>query len=155
MIAMRWAIRAAGLVSTVILARILTPDDFGVVAMSSLVLGLLSVLSDMGTWQVLIRSGETDRRAYDTAWTIMLLQAAVLAVLMFAAAYPAALFFKDPRLTPVIQLVALGSVVTGFQNVGVIMFRRDLDFRRDFLFGSYSKVIVVIPTVAMALVFRN
>jgi O-antigen/teichoic acid export membrane protein len=35
MIAMRWAVRAAGLVSTVILARILTPDDFGVVAMSS------------------------------------------------------------------------------------------------------------------------
>lgn len=155
MIAMRWAIRAAGLVSTVILARILTPDDFGVVAMSSLVLGLLSVLSDMGTWQLLIRSGETDRRAYDTAWTIMLLQAAVLAALMFAAAYPAAAFFMDPRLTLVIQIVALGSVIQGFENVGVIMFRRDLDFRSDFLLGFYSKVVVVVPTVVLALVFRS
>lgn len=155
MIAMRWSVRAAGLVSTVILARILTPDDFGVVAMSSLILGLLTVLSDMGTWQLLIRSGETDRRAYDTAWTIMLLQAAVLAALMFAASYPAAAFFGDPRLTPVIQLVALGSVITGFQNVGIIMFRRDLNFRRDFLFGFYSKVVIVIPTVLLALAFRS
>jgi O-antigen/teichoic acid export membrane protein len=154
-IGMRWAIRCAGLVSTVVLARILTPADFGIVAMSSLVLGLLLVCSETGAAQLLLRTRETDRAAYDTAWTILLLQHIVLAAAMFLLAYPAAAYFKEPRLTAVIQVVAAGSVLGGLNNIGVVMFRRDLDFRADFLYGFYAKVLTVIPTLGLALAYRS
>lgn len=155
MIGMRWAIRSVGLVSTVILARILTPEDFGIVAMSSLVIGLLHVCADMGTGQVLLRMGETDRKAYDTAWTIGVIVSISMAVIVCFMAYPAAAYFKEPRLVAVMQVVAAGSVLYGFSNIGVIMFRRDLDFRRDFLFGFYAKVLSVIPTIILAVIYRH
>lgn len=155
MIAMRWAIRGAGLVSTVILARVLTPADFGLVAMASLVLGLLVACSEMGAAQLLLRTRDTDRAAYDTAWTIILIQAVVLALLMYLLAWPASVYFKEPRLVEVMQAVAAGSVLSGFNNIGTVMFRRDLDFRRDFLFGFYSKVATVVPTIVLALVWRS
>jgi O-antigen/teichoic acid export membrane protein len=155
MVGMRWAIRSAGLVSTVILARVLTPQDFGIVAMSSLVYGLLMICSEMGAVQLLLRSGETDRQAYDTAWTIGLIQACLLAILMAIAAYPAALYFKEPRLVDVMQVVAAGSVLHGLNNIGVVMFRRDLEFRKDFVLGFFSKVVTVIPTVALALYLQS
>jgi lipopolysaccharide exporter len=155
MVGMRWAIRCAGLVSTVILARILTPADFGIVAMSSLVYGLLLICSEMGTSQLLLRTRDTDRQAYDTAWTIGLIQSIVLALAMALAAYPAASYFKEPRLVDVIHVVAAGSILNGLVNIGIVMFRRDLDFRRDFLFGFYGKVVTVIPVIVLALVYPN
>ena len=155
MVGMRWAIRCAGLVSTVILARILTPADFGIVAMSSLVYGLLLICSEMGTAQLLLRTRETDRQAYDTAWTIALVQSVVLAAIMFVAAYPASVYFKEPRLVDVIHVVAAGSVLNGLLNIGIVMLRRDLDFKRDFLFGFYGKVVTVVPVIVLALIYRS
>lgn len=152
---MRWSIRGAGLVSTVILARVLTPADFGLVAMASLVLGLLVACSEMGAAQLLLRTRTAEREAYDTAWTIVLLQAVVLAALMSMLAWPAATYFKEPRLVEVMQVVAVGSVLAGLNNIGTVMFRRDLDFRRDFLFGLYSKVATVVPTIVLALAWRS
>lgn len=155
MIGMRWAIRSAGLVSTLILARTLTPADFGIVAMSSLVSGLLGIFLEMGTWQVLLRMRDAGREAYDTAWTITLIQSILVAAIIFVAAYPAAIYFKEPRLVAVMQFLAAGGVIAGFSNIGVLMFRRDLDFKSDFLFGFYSKVLTVIPTIILALIYRN
>lgn len=155
MIGMRWAVRSAGLISTVILARVLTPADFGIVAMSGLVFGLLAICSEMGTSQLLLRTGETDRAAYDTAWTISLIQSLLLAVLVSIAAYPAALYFKEPRLVAVIHVVAAGSTLNGLINIGVVMLRRDLDFKRDFMLGFYAKVVTVIPTITLALLYRS
>jgi lipopolysaccharide exporter len=155
MIGMRWAIRGVGLISMVILARVLTPADFGIVAMSSLVSGLLAVFLDMGTWQLLLRMGDPDRDAYDTAWTLGLVQSCLMSIIVFLAAYPAALYFKEPRLVAVMQVLAAGNVLEGFSNIGVVMFRRDLDFRRDFTFNFVAKLLGAIPTVILALIFRS
>lgn len=155
MIAMRWAIRFAGLISTLILARTLTPADFGIVAMSSMVTGLVAIFLEAGTWQVLLRMPDATREAYDTAWTITILQAVVLALIVYFAAYPASLYFKEPRLVDVMQVMAVGSIIGSFSNVGILMFRRDLDFKSDFFFGFYSKVLTVIPTIILALMYRS
>lgn len=154
-IAMRWSIRGAGLLSTLVLARLLTPEDFGIVAMGTLVGGLLASMSEMGIWQLLLRMRNADRSAYDTAWTIMLIQGVVLALAIFFAAYPAADYFKEPRLAAVMQVSALGSIIGALSNIGTVMFRRDLDFRNDFIFEFVGKVLHVVPVVVLALVWRS
>jgi O-antigen/teichoic acid export membrane protein len=152
---MRWAIRGVGLLSTLVLARLLTPADFGIVAMGTLVGGLLSKMTEMGTWQLLLRMRNADRSAYDTAWTIMLIQGAVMSLLVSLAAYPAAAFFKEPRLTAVMQVSALGSIIISFTNIGTLMFRRDLDFRKDFIFEVVGKTLHVVPVFVLALIWRS
>lgn len=154
-IAMRWSIRGAGLLSTLVLARLLTPEDFGIVAMGTLVGGLLASMSEMGIWQLLLRMRNADRAAYDTAWTIMLIQGVVLALAVFFAAYPAADYFKEPRLVAVMQVSALGSIVGALSNIGTVMFRRDLDFRKDFVFEFIGKLLHVLPVLVLALIWRS
>ena len=66
MVLLRLSIRAIGLVSIVILARLLVPEDFGLVALATAIYGALSVLSEFSFDVVLIQNQNADRRHYDT-----------------------------------------------------------------------------------------
>ncbi len=55
MIALRWSIRLTGLVSTIVLARLLVPADFGIVAMAMVVVGMLEILNQTGQKLAIIR----------------------------------------------------------------------------------------------------
>src|SRR5262245_65538229 len=70
MVAVRTLDRSLGLISTMILARLLVPADFGLVAMATSVLGLLEMISAFGFDVALIRHASSDRTHYDTAWTL-------------------------------------------------------------------------------------
>ncbi|MGI9503466.1 MAG: oligosaccharide flippase family protein, partial [Geminicoccaceae bacterium] len=63
--------------------------------------------------------------------------------------------FDEPRLALITAVLALSPLLTGFQNIGVVDFRKSFDFRRDFLFMTGAKVVGVIVTVALALIWRN
>ncbi len=155
MIAMRWATRALGLVSTVILARLLAPEDFGVVAMAMVVVGFLEVFTHTGVDLALIRDAGATREHYDTAWTLEILQAALLALALLAAAPLATRYFGDPRVLEVMQLLSLRAFIGGFENIGVVAFRRDLNFDREFWFGVFKKMSTVAITIAAAIAFRS
>src|SRR4030095_2547139 len=82
MIASRWAIRMLGLASTLVLVRLLAPEDFGVVAMVMLAYGLLETISYAGVDLALLRQTTTSREHYDTAWTLQILQGCFIATLL-------------------------------------------------------------------------
>ncbi len=65
--------RLIGLVSTLILARLLLPEDFGIVAMASIVVGWIDTLLDLGVGSALVQNKHTGRDELDTTWTIWLL----------------------------------------------------------------------------------
>lgn len=155
MIGLRWSVRAIGLVSTVILARLLTPADFGIVAMGSLVVGLLAVFSELGAWQHLMRTKDPGRDYYDTAWTVTLLQSLFVGAVVFLCAPYAAAFFHEPRVEEVIRWLSLSAVVGGFRNIGVINFRKDLEFDKDFKFELLLKFSAFVITISLAFYFRT
>lgn len=155
MVTMRWAIRLVGLGSTIVLARILTPDDFGVVAMAMIVVALLETATYAGVDLALIRERNMGREECDTAWTIQLFQGGVIALLLFAVAPLTNALFSDPRAVLVIQWMALKAVLDSFQNIGVVTFRRDLDFAREFRFNVLAKIASTVLTIGAALALRN
>ncbi|MCB1679176.1 MAG: oligosaccharide flippase family protein [Halioglobus sp.] len=152
---MRFSMRFIGLFSTLILARLLTPDDFGVVALGTLVAHFLFEMTEFGSSMLLIRSREIDRQRCDTAWTITLLQALVTAAVLAILAVPASLYFDEPRVIEVMYVLAASSFVAGFENIGPVLARRDLKFALDFRFNLYKKCLVFVATVASALIFRS
>ena len=83
MISMRWIMRSIGLVSTIILARLLTPDDFGVIAISMLLVGFLEVFFESGQQQAIIRHENPTRAHYDSAWTMGIISGVILAIVIF------------------------------------------------------------------------
>ena len=117
MVAMRWSIRGIGLISTIILARLLTPVDFGIVAMAMLVVSLLEILSSFGVDLALIRKENVERKHYDTAWTFKILQGLVVALFIIVIAPYMAAYFNEDRVTHIAQLLALAVFVSGFENI--------------------------------------
>lgn len=154
-VVMRWCMRGIGLLSTVILARLLSPEDFGIAAMGMLVIGLLYAFSEFGTSMHLIRVRELDRAHCDTAWTITLLQHVVIGALLFALAPLAADYFSEPKVVGVMQVLAVSSIIGGFSSVGVALIRRELKFDLDFRFNVYKRVAKFVATVALAFILRD
>ena len=68
-VAMRWGIRALGLINTLVMARILMPSEYGIVAMASLVVGIIQSLLDFGAGTALLRKPKLDKTYIDSAWT--------------------------------------------------------------------------------------
>lgn len=154
-VAMRWTDRLIGIVSTLILARVLVPDDFGVIAMAALVIGFIDVLFDVGVNVALIQNTEATPAHYHTAWTLRLIQAAVATVLIIVAAPFAADYFKDPRITPVLQVSAIGVLLVALENIGVIDFQKHMRFGLDFRFVFLKRIAGFVVTIAAAFILRS
>jgi lipopolysaccharide exporter len=155
MIVWRWSARVIGLVTTVILARLLFPEDFGIVATAGIVAAFFTMMIDLGTDSYLIRHEAPDRDDYDTAWTLRLVVMSMSAVGIFLAAQPGADFFDDPRLVDLIRLFAVVGFLSGFTNIGMTIFRRDLQFREIAIIGIIQRLSATATTLVLAFWLRN
>lgn len=155
MVAARWAMRLIGLVSTMILARILSPQDFGLVAMVMIAYGLFETLSYASVDLALMRAGHESRAHFDTAWTIQILQGLFVAVSVVAVAPLAARYFDEPRLPAVMLAVAPKALIESLQNIGVVHFRKDLDFAKEFRYSLYNKLLGFVFTIGAAFWLRD
>jgi O-antigen/teichoic acid export membrane protein len=152
---MRWTDRFVGFVSTLILARILVPADFGIVAMCSLVIGLVDVLLDLGVGTVLIRHRAATPSHYHTAWTLRFAQTTLGAVIVFSAAPIAATYFGDARLTVVLRVMSAGLLLAGLENIGIVDFQKKMHFGLDFRFAFFKRIVGFAVTIAAAYAFRS
>jgi lipopolysaccharide exporter len=147
--------RLLAVVSTIILARLLVPEDFGLVAMAMSVLAVVELATSFGFDVALIQRRELDRTHYDTAWTLNVLLALCCSLVIALLAAPAASFYQEPRLTTVMLVLAAGWVVGGFENVGIVDFRRQLRFRREFAFLVLRRTGGFLVTAALAVALRS
>jgi len=155
MVAARWATRLIGLVSTVILARLLAPEDFGIVAIALIAVGLLETVGYAGVDLALMRPGANSREHFDTAWTIQIIQGLLIAVLLVVVAPWVGQLFSEPRTVGVVQVIALRPLISGFENIGVVAFRKELDFAKDFRFTVYTKLANFAIVVGSAFYLEN
>ena len=152
---MRWALRFIGLFSTLILARLLSPEDFGIAAMGMLVMNFLFELSHFGAGMHLIRRKQIDQAHSDSAWTMTFIQGLLTSVLLFVIAVPVSTYFKEPRVIEVMYFLAVASLIGGLESMGPVLLRRELNFSADFRFNVWKKVLSFISTVSAALILRN
>ena len=155
MVALRWCMRAIGLISTIVLARLLTPSDFGIIAMAAAVVGLLDAISATGVDLALIRKTEPSRQLMNAAWTIRILQGLFVALVLLLITPFATQYFDEPLLKSVLPILAIAAFVKGLENIGTMAFRKDLDFAKDFRFMVYQKVAGLVLTVVLALWLRD
>lgn len=154
-IAARWTDRLLGIVSTLVLARLLVPADFGIIAMASLVVLLVDTLLDLGVNAALVQNRNADRRDYDTAWTLRLGQSVLAAAVVAAAAPFAAGYFNDVRVETVLWVMAISVVVAGFENIGIVDFQKHMQFGREFKFLFLRRLAGFLVTLLLALWLRN
>ena len=154
-VAMRWTDRSIGFVSTLILARLLVPEDFGVIAMASLVIGLADVFFELGVNVALIQNKTPSQEHYDTAWTLRLIQTMLAASLVVIASPWAAAYFNDLRVTLVVQVLAISLVLSGLENIGVVTFQKEMQFGKEFQFLFCKRIVGFIVTIVAAWFIRS
>jgi len=155
MVAWRLAERSLGLVSTIVLVRLLVPADFGLVAMAMSVISILGLLSAFSFDTALIQNQQAERRHYDTAWTLGVVFGVFNALALVALAAPASRFYDEPRLEVVLYCLAATLLLGGVANIGTVAFRKDLQLSKEFQFQVGKKVIMVVTTIVLAVLFRS
>jgi O-antigen/teichoic acid export membrane protein len=155
MMLLRLGERSIGLVSTLILARMLTPADFGLVAMAMAVVAMTELMGAFGFDTALIQRQNVQSAHYDTAWTFNTLFGVGAALLLLLLTLPAADFYREPRLQWILPVLAMGALVQGFENIGTVAFRKELNFRKEFLFILSKRLATFGVTIVLALSFRS
>jgi len=152
----RFVDRSLSLVSTVVLARLLVPADFGLIALAMSMIAILDLLGAFGLDTALIQRSDVNREHYDTLWTFNVLFGLGTALLVVCLASPAAWLYHDSRLVPVMLVLALVRAIQGFENVGVVSFRKDMLFDREFKYLLAKRVATtVLVTIPLAFVLRS
>ena len=147
--------RAVGFASTIVLARLLMPADFGLVAMAMVLLGALQLLFSFSFDVALIQNPKAGRDQFDTAWTFGILFASVCCLILIALARVAANFYHEPRLESVIYFLAIGFGVQGFSNIGPVLFRREMRFDREFKYLLSQRLGPLLVTIPLAFYLKN
>lgn len=155
MLASQWVGRLLGLMTTAILARLLTPDDFGLFAISMTVFGLLTALGGFNFQLALVKNQNTTRAHYDTAWTLSLLRSFVVSAILVILAPSLAGFFEDARLEKVFVILGAMAFLGGFENVGVINFQKDFRFDKLFNINICGRIVYFFLTVIVAVIWRS
>lgn len=155
MVGFKMVERSIGLVSTIILARLLAPGDFGLVAMATAFLGLLMLLTSFSFDVALIQKQNAERHLYDTVWTFNVIFGLLLALALAISAIPLAQFYSEARLENILYVLALSTLVGGFGNIGPVAFRKDLQFHKEFYFSLSKKLIGFTVCMALAFTLRN
>lgn len=154
-VALRWCVRGIGLISTLILVRLLTPADFGVVAMGMLVVGAIEALCETRQDLALIQHPTPSREHYDSAWTISVLVGALTAGATVMIAPLTVSYFQTPQAVTVIRFLALRPLISGFENIGVVDFRKGLRFESQFRYAFAQRIVTFAVTIIAAIALRN
>jgi lipopolysaccharide exporter len=148
-----------GFVRSLILARLLAPEDYGVFGMAFVVTSAVQVLVNFNmTSNVIRRKFQSDPEmiAYlNTTWTVELIRQALVSLVLLLLSYPASLYFHNSRVFAVLALCSLTPLLTGFTNVGLVLLRKEVNFKNVILHRQTSEILMTVLAILFALVTRN
>ena len=150
MTAQTWLARAGGLVTIAILARLLSAEDFGLVAVASTLLTLTYVLSDLGLSTYVVQAVAVDRRSLSTAFWVSLLSGFTLGLGIFLGAPGIAELFHAPRAEPILQAMTLIVVLISLTSVPLALMRRRMQFRLLAYQFSIGAVLAQVAAIVAA-----
>ncbi len=145
--------RGLGYVTTLILAKLVTPQQFGLVGMAGLALAALALFQDIGFEAALVykrgAKQEVDAASHTAFYTVILTSLVICAISMLAAPLVAA-FFREPAVVPILRVLSLTVVISSFGRVPYVLLSRDLNFRRRLFPDLTASIIASIIAIVMA-----
>jgi len=154
-VAWRGVSRLLGVANTIILARLLVPADFGLVAMAITFETSLLMMSAFPVQDALLRRTEAGTDLHSVAFTIQAVRALLTSLIIAAAAPIAADWFSEPRLTLLVLALAATTAVNGLANIGMVEFQRELRFDVQFKLQLLSAMLQMLATLGTAWLTRS
>ena len=147
--------RGLNVISAIILARLLAPEDFGLMAIAMAIVAFSQGTTQTGFEAALIQKQERPDDFLNTAWTFELARYLILFFVIFLAAPLLASFFKEPRAVAILRVISLSLVFQGLRNIGVVYFRKNLDFHKQFVLEVVPVIAYISVVIPLAFSLRN
>lgn len=147
--------RVLGFIRTIILARLLAPEDFGLLGIALLSISMLETFSKTGFDSALIQKKENVEPYLDTAWTVSALRGIVLFSILLFSAPLIARFFNTPAAVQVIRVIALFTLLAGLRNIGILFFQKELEFNKQFSYEFSATLVDLTVAITLAFILRN
>jgi O-antigen/teichoic acid export membrane protein len=144
-----------GVVRSVALARLLTPDVFGLMALALIVVRAIETFTRPGVAQALIARRDDFDAAAPTAFSMLVGRGVLIAACLAIAAPWVGKFYESDSLGTVLQVLALTFVIGGFVNMNTIARQKELDFRRLSYLAQVTTVVGTLTTIAAAWWLRS
>lgn len=143
--------KTISLITISILAHLLSPDDFGVVALATLAIEYLSILNDFGLATALIQRRENLEEASNVVFTLNLIISFSLTLLTYLLAPRVALFFNEPSLTPILRWLGLIFSINAFGSVHKARLQREMHFGRKVIPELGNTIIKGVVSIGFAI----
>ncbi|WP_206239532.1 oligosaccharide flippase family protein [Novosphingobium terrae] len=139
------------LVTLIALTHMLTPDDFGLVAIAMTLVQICEAIFELPVAQVLVRADEVTQPLLHTALTLGALRGLILGTLLALSAWPFAMLYGDARIAPLICFLALAPILRGLVSPAMVHFTRNMDFRPDVSGEIIGKALALLLAACVAL----
>lgn len=149
-------LRGSAFIRTIILARILSPHDFGLFGIVAVFLGLLEMFTETGVNVILVQEDKTYLGRYlNTAFTVSIVRG-ILIFFVLLTSIPLVLnFYHQPALLPLMLVIAFVPLIRGFLNPAIAKFQQELTFNREFFFKAMVILVDTLTAIITASIYQS
>jgi len=122
--------RVLGLVANIVFARLLEPGDFGLVAMAGVMLGFIEIFKDLGTGSAVVRAKSLDERLLSSVFWLNCAFGVAMTILVILLSPLMAAFYKEPRVEPILMVMAVSFVLSALSIVQGSLLTRNMAFEK-------------------------
>lgn len=155
MLLTRMLVNSLGIISSLVLVRLLTPEDFGVAAIAMAVFAFIGLFGEFGFNTALIQKSNPVKSDYDTVFTANVIFGVIASISLFIGAKTLASFFENSSLVTVFQVLSLLFLINGLKNVKAVDFQINMDFKREMKLQVVPKLISFFATLLLAITLES
>lgn len=147
--------RLVGLISILILARLLTPEDFAIIALVSIIVHFFDILSNAGSEQYIIQKVNVSKADLNTAWSIDITMKSALWFLLIISAQFTATFFGHPELEKALYFSSFILIINAAKNPGLFLKKQNFEYGEIFWLSVTQRIITFILVIGIAYFERS
>lgn len=144
-----------GIVSSLILVRLISPEDFGLVSVCMAIYGFIEILGLFGFQNALVQQGNPSKNDFDVVFTFGAIFGTAACILLMLSSSFVASYYQDNRIEVTLNWIASMFFINGLKNIKTVTFQIDMDFSRELRFQIAPKFISFFTTIALAWHLQN
>lgn len=155
MLLLRVFMRLLAVGTTLAIARLLSPDEYGLYAAMVIAVQASAAFTEPSLSTALIQMARDPASSLATAWTTQIVRGIVVFIAVFALAPAWATFFNVPEAADLLRVLSFFFLIIGFQNVGTALLDRQFEFGRLLILHAAEAITYSVVGVLGALVLQN
>jgi len=147
--------QAIALISFVVLARLLHPQDFGVITILLVAPSFLNLITSVGFEFALIQSKEDPKKYLNEIWTFSIIRTTAIFIVVFFSAPLIAEFFHLEKVIWAVRLSGIFILISGFANAAKLYFFKDIDFKKIFIRDTTGLIFYAVISIFLAIFYKS